>query len=134
MTFVLPTAGVDLSVGAMLLIAPAVTGKMVLAGCTFPVAIAAMLGIGAVNALLITRVGVMPFVVTLATLYVGRGLALWITQTRAMNLPESFLQLGAVKLAGVPLPIAIFAVLLDSARSEMLACLGRRRIRIEDAA
>ena len=76
----------------------------------------------------------MPFVVTLATFYVGRGLALWITQTRAMNLPESFLQLGAVKLAGVPLPIAIFAVLLDSARSEMLARLGRRRIRIEDAA
>ena len=131
MTFVLLRAGVDLSVGAILLIAPAVTGKMVLAGCTFPVAIAAMLGIGAVNALLITRVGVMPFV---ATLYVGRDLALWITQTRAMNLPESFLQLGAVKLAGVPLPIAIFAVLLDSARSEMLARLGRRRIRIEDAA
>ena len=134
MTFVLLRAGVDLSVGAILLIAAAVTGKMVLAGCTFPVAIAAMLGIGAVNALLITRLGVMPFVVTPATLYVGRDLALWITQTRAMNLPESFLQLGAVKLAGVPLPIAILAVLVDSARSEMLARLGRRRIRIEDAA
>ena len=116
MTFVLLTAGVDLSVGAIMFIAAAVAGKMVLAGCSFPLAIAAMLGVGAaggaVNALLITRVGVMPFVVTLATLYVGRGLALWITQTRAMNLPESFLQLGAVKRAGVPLPIAIFAVVL----------------------
>jgi ribose transport system permease protein len=116
MTFVLLTAGVDLSVGATMFIAAAVAGKMVLGGCSFPLAIAAMLGVGAaggaMNALLITRVGVMPFVVTLATLYVGRGLALWITQTRAMNLPESFLQLGAVQVAGVPLPIAVCAVVL----------------------
>jgi len=116
MTFVLLTAGVDLSVGAIMFIAAAIAGKMVLAGGSFPLAIAAMLGVGAaggaLNALLVTRLGVIPFVVTLATLYVGRGFALWITQTRAMNLPESFLQLGAVKLAGVPLPIAIFVVVL----------------------
>jgi len=97
-------------------IAAAVAGKMVLAGHSFPLALAAMLGVGmaggAVNALLVTRVGVMPFVVTLATLYIGRGLALWITQTRAMNLPESFLQLGALKFAGIPLPIVLFSVVL----------------------
>ncbi len=116
MTFVLLTAGVDLSVGAIMFIGAAVAGKMVLAGQPFALALAAMLGIGAacgaVNALLITRLGVMPFVVTLATLYVGRGFALWVTQTRAMNLPESFLQLGAVKLAGIPLPIVLFAAVL----------------------
>ena len=116
MTFVLLTAGVDLSVGAIMFVAAAVAGKLLLAGQSFPLAIAAMLGVGAaggaVNALLITRLGVLPFVVTLATLYVGRGFALWITQTRAMNLPESFLQLGAVKLAGIPLPIALFVVVL----------------------
>ncbi len=116
MTFVLLTAGVDLSVGAIMFIAAAVAGKMLLAGQPFALALAAMLGVGAlggaVNALLITRLGVLPFVVTLATLYVGRGFALWLTQTRAMNLPESFLQLGAVKLAGVPLPVALCAVVL----------------------
>ena len=116
MTFVLLTAGVDLSVGAIMFIAAAVAGKMMLASYSFPLTLTAMLGVGAaagaVNALLITRVGVMPFVVTLATLYIGRGLALGITQTRAMNLPESFLQLGAVKLAGIPLPIALFSVVL----------------------
>lgn len=116
MTFVLLTGGVDLSVGATMFIGAAVAGKLVLAGQPFGFALAAMLAVGAawgaVNALLITKGAVMPFVATLATLYIGRGGALWITQTRAMNLPESFLQLGAVKLAGVPLPIALFVAVL----------------------
>ena len=116
LTFVLLTAGVDLSVGAIMFIAAAVAGKLLLAGHSFPLALAAMVGVGAlggaVNALLITRLGVLPFVVTLATLYVGRGFALWLTQTRAINLPESFLQLGALKFAGVPLPVALCAVVL----------------------
>lgn len=116
MTFVLLTAGVDLSVGATMFIGAAVAGKMVLAGQPFLLALTAMLGVGAacgaLNALLITRLGVMPFVVTLATLYVGRGFALWITQTRAMNLPESFLHFGAVKLAEVPLPIVLLVAVL----------------------
>jgi ribose transport system permease protein len=116
MTFVLLTAGVDLSVGAIMFVGAAIAGKMVLAGQPFLLALAAMLAAGAVfgsvNALLVTRAGVMPFVVTLATLYAGRGLALSITKTRAMNLPESFLQLGAMKIAGVPAPVALFAAVL----------------------
>ena len=116
MTFVLLTAGVDLSVGAIMFIGAAVAGKMLLAGQPLALALGAMLGVGAacgaVNALLITRLGVMPFVVTLATLYFGRGFALWLTETRAMNLPDSVLQLGAVKLAGLPLPIVLLAVVL----------------------
>lgn len=116
MTFVLLTGGVDLSVGAAMFVGAAVAGKLVIAGQPFAVALGAMLAVGvacgAVNALLITQARVMPFVVTLATLYVGRGLALWITETRAMNLPETFLQLGAAKLGGVPLPIALFAAVL----------------------
>ena len=116
MTFVLLTGGVDLSVGATMFIGAAIAGKLVLGGESFGVALVAMLAAGAawggVNALLITRAGVMPFVVTLGTLYIGRGLALWITETRAMNLPESFLQLGAAKLAGVPVPIMVFATVL----------------------
>ncbi|MBI3414842.1 MAG: ABC transporter permease [Verrucomicrobia bacterium] len=42
---------------------------------------------------------------TLATLYIGRGAGRWITQTRAMNLPDSFLALGSAKWLGVPLPL-----------------------------
>lgn len=112
MTFVLLTAGVDLSVGAIMFVAAAVAGKLALAGYPFGIVTLTMLGIGvaggALNALFITRAGVAPFIVTLAFLFVGRGFALWLTNTRAMNLPEVFLELGALRLLGVPLPLAIF--------------------------
>lgn len=112
MTFVLLTAGVDLSVGAIMFVAGAVAGKMLLAGQPMWLALLAMLGIGsafgAINAFFITRVRIVAFVVTLALLFVGRGFALWITQTRAMNLPDSFLRLGTTPVAGVPLPLALF--------------------------
>jgi len=116
MTFVLLTAGVDLSVGAIMFVAAAVAGKMGLGGMPLPVSLIAMLAVGLVcgafNAFFITRVRVVAFIVTLATLFIGRGLGLRITETRAMNLPDSFLQLGAAQLLGVPLPAWIFGGLL----------------------
>jgi ribose transport system permease protein len=116
MTFVLLTAGVDLSVGAIMFVAAAVAGKLAIAGAPLPLAIAAVLGVGlafgAVNALLVTRLGILPFIVTLSTLFVGRGFALWLTETRAMNLPESLLQVGAARALGVPLPVWILAAVL----------------------
>lgn len=116
MTFVLITAGVDLSVGAIMFVAAAVAGKMALAGMPLALSLSAMLGVGLVggafNAFFITRVRVVAFIITLATLFIGRGLGLRITQTRAMNLPDSFLQLGAAQLLGVPLPAWIFLGLL----------------------
>jgi ribose transport system permease protein len=119
MTFVLLTAGVDLSVGAIMFVGAAVAGKLLLAGHPLPVALAAMLGLGvlfgAINALFITSLRLIAFIVTLATLFVGRGFALWITETRAMNLPESFLQLGSMRVGGVPLPVWIFAVVIAAA-------------------
>jgi ribose transport system permease protein len=120
MTFVLLTAGVDLSVGAVMFVGAAVAGKMVLAGQPLPLALMAMLGIGlvfgAINAMFIAGLRIVAFIVTLATLFVGRGFALWITETRAMNLPESFLHLGSARVVGIPLPVLIFAgvVLLAS--------------------
>jgi ribose transport system permease protein len=116
MTFVLLTAGVDLSVGAIMFVAAAVAGKMALSGQ--PVALVLVtvptigLLFGALNAVFITRLRIAAFIVTLSLLFVGRGFALWITQTRAMNLPDSFHQLGAARIAGIPLPLVAFAVVL----------------------
>jgi len=114
MTFVLLTGGVDLSVGAIMFVTAAVAGKMALAGAPLWLALLSIVGIGVlygtVNAMVITQLRVMAFIVTLATLYLGRGLALWITQTRAMNLPESFLWLGTTRLAGVPTPVVVLGL------------------------
>ncbi len=121
MTFILLTGGVDLSVGAIMFVAAAVAGKMTLGGHSFALAVAAMLLIGiaggSLNALLVSRLRIIPFVATLGTLYLGRGFSLWLTETRAMNLPEGFLQVGTAKAAGVPLPILILAAVLAVAHA-----------------
>lgn len=119
MTFVLLTAGVDLSVGATMYLVAAVGGKLVLGGTALPLVLAAMLGVGllcgALNAAVITRLGLMAFIATLGTQYLERGFGLWLTETRAMNLPEAFTRLASLRPAGIPLPLLIFALLLLAA-------------------
>jgi ribose transport system permease protein len=116
MTFVLLTAGVDLSVGSIMFLSAAVAGKIALAGYPLACACGAVLVIGVVfglmNALLVARFRLLAFIATLATLYLGRGLGLYITETRAMNLPEGLLRLGSGRLLGVPFPLWIVALVL----------------------
>lgn len=116
MTFVLLTGGVDLSVGAVMFVAAAAAGKLSRAGGSFGLAVALMLltglACGGLNALLVARLRLIPFVATLGTFYAGRGFSLWLTETRAMNLPETFLQVSAARPAGVPLPIWILGAVL----------------------
>ncbi|MBN9692696.1 MAG: ABC transporter permease [Verrucomicrobia bacterium] len=119
MTFVLLVAGVDLSVGALMFVGAALAGKLILAGQPVALALAVMLAVGVVggtvNALLVTRLRLIAFVATLGLLHVGRGLGLWITQTRAMNLPDSFLQLGSAQWLGLPLPLWLLSVVVLAA-------------------
>ena len=132
MTFVLLTAGVDLSVGAIMFVAAALAGKLALAGYPFGVTLLAILVVGLIygliNAWLITRLGVMAFIVTLATHYLGRGLGLWITQTRAMSLPESFLWLGTARVAGIPIPLLLLGAVLVAAHGTLTRTPFGRRI------
>jgi ribose transport system permease protein len=72
-----------------------------------------MLGIGFVggvlNATLIVRLRIVAFIATLGMLNFGRGFGLWVTETRAMNLPDPFLQFGASRVVGVPVPLWLLA-------------------------
>jgi ribose transport system permease protein len=119
MTFVLLTAGIDLSVGSLMFVSAALAGKLVVAGWSLPVAfgvvVVAGLAGGALNGLAVTRLGIKPFVVTLSTLYIGRGFALWLTETRALNLPESLLTVGSARLVGLPVPVLALAAVLIAA-------------------
>jgi ribose transport system permease protein len=125
MTFVLLTAGVDLSVGSIMFVSAAIAGKMMLAGWGLGASLLVMMvigmAVGAVNAFFVTRLGIVAFIVTLATRFLGRGLGLRITETRAMNLPDSFYEFGAARLLGVPVPVVIFAVVVLAAH----VCLTR---------
>jgi ribose transport system permease protein len=89
---------------------------MLLAGASTPatvaVALAIGVGFGLINAVLVAYLSMQPFIATLGTLFLGRGLALLITETRAMNLPESFSKLGTLNILRVPLPIVIFVLVM----------------------
>lgn len=119
MTFVLLTAGIDLSVGSIMFVSAALAGKMVLGGqplwLAAVVILAAGILYGAFNALCITWLRIIPFIVTLATLYFGRGLGLWLTETRAMNLPENILRIGSARLAGIPFPVLVLVLVIAAA-------------------
>jgi ribose transport system permease protein len=95
-------------------VAVAVSGKMIFNGqplwLAFTVAIFVGLLGGAMNALLVTRFRVIAFIATLAMLFVARGFGLWLTNTRAMNMPDSVTQLGSSGVLGIPLPVIVMAV------------------------
>lgn len=90
MTFVIVTGGIDLSVGSIVGLCGMIAGGLILHGIDLPMGytvyfnilevavIVAIVGIviGILNGLLITRLNVAPFIATLGTLYVARGMAL----------------------------------------------------------
>lgn len=120
LTFVLLTAGFDLSVGAMLALAGVLMGKMVQEGMPFPLAIFLVILAGALlgfvlNGLLIGKLALSFFVVTLGTLSLFRGTSLVITEGYAVSLYEfePVRMLGNGRIFGIPwLVIIAISVLL----------------------
>lgn len=119
MTFIIITAGIDLSVGSILGLTAIVLGvswKNI--GLPLEAAIVVALGVGTlagfVNGWFITRVKVPPLIMTLATLALYRGLAEGISQARSVRgYPEWFFQLGQGEVLGVPTQLWIlFAAII----------------------
>jgi galactofuranose transport system permease protein len=106
MTFVIMTGGIDLSVGSVVALGGVVGIKAgshgFLVGLAAGVAVGAL--VGAVNGLLITKVKLEPFIVTLAMLLAARGLALNLAHTHAAVAPpkSNYQELGHWQLLGLP--------------------------------
>jgi ribose transport system permease protein len=117
MSFVIFTAGIDLSVGSMMALAGAIAaGMAVRQGFDTYVSITIGLGIGlilgAVNGLMIVKGGIPPFVATLSMLAIARGLTLVYTDGRPIaGLDEQFIFWGTGQVWGIPLPVIIMAVI-----------------------
>ena len=115
MTFVLLTAGIDLSVGAVMYLGAATLGTYFI-GLPLWLGLLAVCGVGmafgAANAIVITRLGVAAFITTLATLFIGRGLALFVTGTQVVVLPQEILQFGRTTLLGVSWSVWAFGAVL----------------------
>ena len=89
-TLVILTAGIDLSVGAILVLSSLIMGNLaVVVGV--PALIAVLIGIffgglmGLVNGLLVTMMRLPPFIVTLGTLSIFESLKLWYSQSESIR-------------------------------------------------
>lgn len=113
--FVIITAGIDLSMGTMLALGAMISSTLLAHGV--PISICLLAGIatgctaGLTNGLIITRLRITPFIVTLGTTSVFGGLAFLVTNGKILyQLPAPFLDLLAGKIATIPIPVVILAV------------------------
>jgi ribose transport system permease protein len=125
MTFVIATAGIDLSVGSMVAAAGVFGGTLLGDGGTSTLvfilgALAFATGLGTINAIAIAYGRVVPFIATLAMFSIGKGVALLLND----KLPVSLLDLnggqfgdpaafslawfGNGKLLGIPVSVYVF--------------------------
>ncbi|WP_116134638.1 ABC transporter permease [Tropicimonas sp. IMCC34043] len=124
MTFVILTRGIDLSVGSVVALAGAVAASFATTSATqgvygtpYPAVIAIAVGMavgmaaGGISGVLVARYRVPAFVATLGMLSAARGLTLIYTTGRPIPaLTDSFRWIGTGDVAGVPLPVIIFAL------------------------
>jgi fructose transport system permease protein len=89
-TIVILTAGIDLSVGAIMVLASIVMGKLAVhAGVPVPLAILsggfAGAAMGYLNGIFVTRFRLPPFIVTLGTLYIFSALKIWYSKSESIR-------------------------------------------------
>jgi inositol transport system permease protein len=115
-TFVIITGGIDLSLGSMVAIVSVMTASFARPD-TYPVIVPLLVGLltgaafGLFNGTIITKSKVPPFIVTLGTMTIARGLALIVSNGRPIsNLSDSFNFIGGGQLLGIPFPIIVLFI------------------------
>lgn len=149
MTFVIITGGIDLSVGSIVGLCGMVAGGLLIYGIDLGIGytiyfnvieislitLAVGVAVGFINGLLITKLNVAPFIATLGTLYVARGLALLSSDGQTFpNLvgredlgTTGFGFLGSGSILGLPVSIWILIVVaLIAAYVARYTPLGRQ--------
>ncbi|MFL9869353.1 ABC transporter permease [Paraburkholderia fungorum] len=119
MTYVVLTAGIDLSVGSTLALAGIISASLVTGphphGAAIGLAAGLAVGaaIGAINGLLVARLSIPPFVATLGMLSAARGLTyIYNDGMPVTDLPDGYLTIGTGAIAGIPVPIIVFALVV----------------------
>src|ERR1700716_731997 len=109
-TLIVITAGIDLSVGAIMVLCSVIMGKLaVTAGLPVPLAlligIAAGGGCGAVNGVLVTRIKLPPFIVTLGTWSIFFALNLWYSASETIRSQDVAKAAPLLQALGTPVDI-----------------------------
>lgn len=124
LTYVIITGGIDLSVGSTAALSAVIGADLMGRGLPVLLAVLVALAVGAVaglvNGLLVTRVQLAPFIVTLGTMTFYRGLALSYTNGQPiLSLPDSYKAALGGTFLGLPIPliaalalVAVFTLIL----------------------
>jgi ribose transport system permease protein len=110
LTFVIITAGIDLSVAAISALAGIIGAKLIVSVGVGPViGVLGGVGVGAVvgllNGVLVASAGLAPFITTLGMGIVATGLVLQFSNSLPISLPVSFLWLDSGRLGGFPVAV-----------------------------
>jgi len=116
LTIVILTAGIDLSIGAVLGLAACVSASLISGGFVLIgifSALLAGLACGLVNGVLVTIGRIPPFIATYGMLWIAFGLGYIFMRGEVIyGLPESFRYMGAGFFWGIPFPVIVAAALL----------------------
>ncbi len=132
MTLIIISGGIDLSVGSMIALATVVIARLLEAGVS-PV-IAAIAGIvvggccGMLNGLLITRLKLVPFIITLGTLLVYRGIATGVAREQKIDAPITWLNEMLAKFPDPPWLIVAPGVWLTLLLAIVVALMLRNTV------
>ncbi|MFF1394386.1 substrate-binding domain-containing protein [Streptomyces sp. NPDC058287] len=115
-TFVIVSAGIDLSVGSVAalsatVLAWAATSEGVPVWIAVILAVVTGIACGFVNGALISYGKLPPFIATLAMLSVGRGLSLVISQGSPIPFPQSVSRIGDTLGGWLPVPVLVMVVM-----------------------
>ncbi|MGB3730380.1 ABC transporter permease [Microbacterium sp.] len=119
-TLVILTAGIDLAVGAAMVLSSIVIGNAA-AGMGMPGIVALLIGLlagiltGVINGFLVTRLNLPPFIVTLGTLSIFTALMLLLsngTTVQGLNLPDIITWTGTTFHLGVDITFGVLLMLL----------------------
>ncbi|WP_285768052.1 ribose ABC transporter permease [Peribacillus sp. SI8-4] len=117
MTFIILTGGIDLSVGSILALSSALMAGMMVSGMDpiLAILIGILLGaiMGVINGILVSKGKMAPFIVTLATMTIFRGLTLVYTDGKPITgIGDSvaFQMLGRGYFLGLPVPAVVMVI------------------------
>ena len=117
MTYVIVTGGIDLSVGSTVAFTGCITALLLVNGypIIFCILIGMILGtlVGLVNGLLIVYVKLAPFIATLGTMGIARGLVLALTRGYPIQpFPKEFEMIGRGYFGSLPIPVLIMIAII----------------------